>query len=165
MGCRSREEHKPKVIDISVLQCVCGGLPTFYKLGTTTAGMVHQISCACGTGVHGRTLKKAQSLWNRLQESLHTLSDAEWKDEFHWEPKDEDDGNQTSYWRGLVLKAWAQNRTEANGHWHWRVKRREDSVAIGTAKTLQDARGLCEEAAQRHFYGKAKKENNDEQKS
>lgn len=94
-----------------------------------------------------RRLKEAE----RGEKKWRACVLAERKDEFQWEHKEEDDGNQTSYWGGLVLKVWAQNRTVANGHWHWRVKRREDTVDIGTAKTLQEARMLCEEAARRHF--------------
>jgi len=67
------EPKKEDVIELSIMGCSCGSNAPIkaFKLGNIVAGGVIQITCACGIGVHHRTGKQAQDLWNTVQRDLH----------------------------------------------------------------------------------------------
>ena len=56
---------------ISLYECVCSDVPVIHKTVTHSCGVVHQISCRCGKGVHGRTIEEAKELWDMIQKHLH----------------------------------------------------------------------------------------------
>ena len=56
---------------IAILACVCSGTPMIHTVSTFRCGVVTQISCKCGKGVHGRDAEEAKALWDVVQLHLH----------------------------------------------------------------------------------------------
>lgn len=56
---------------IAILACVCSRTPMIHTVSTFRCGVVTQISCRCGKGVHGSTAEEAKALWDVVQLHLH----------------------------------------------------------------------------------------------